>query len=189
MSSGIHIGVDPDTQCTGIAAVQFDMNGKPRLYGAWVVKSERALMAGIYAQACLSGRLDLGVYPAHVAIESQDLVYTAKQRISPQSMIPLIQVTGAYLSSMMARWSTAEFKLVKPREWKGQQPKKINQARTFNKLGIEYKMMGGKDPYCVPTKFPLLDGMEPWINVKNDGDWKHVSDAVGIALWSLLNHK
>lgn len=73
-------------------------------------------------------------------------------------------------------------------EWKQQQPKKVNQGRTFKHYNIGYVLSLGAEPYCYPS------GCARAAKIANAGklkqcDWKHVADAVGLALYGarLLN--
>lgn len=83
----------------------------------------------------------------------------------------------------------SNFRIPLPSEWKGQRPKYAHQAVMLDRLGISYERAGNQKigseskAYCVPLPdyqdlFPTLDGKSLL-----KGDWKHVLDAVGLAIW------
>ena len=77
------------------------------------------------------------------------------------------------------------------REWKGDIPKCVHQARVLKKRGMEYETRGSKGAgrdsrYTVPTS-----GFD---NIRTGGklgagDWKHAVDAIGLADWGLAKLK
>lgn len=78
---------------------------------------------------------------------------------------------------MFQRNSKTRVFLPLPSQWKGSVPKEIHQARVLRKVGIEPKKGAG---YCYPADPKVL---KRWGFPK--GSWKHLSDAIGLALWGL----
>ena len=99
----------------------------------------------------------------------------------------LAAAAGAALHECVAQYPAAYGLFPRPGEWKGQVPKQINQMRAFKKLGIPAQTRGKKETgYCVPDLKHLCHIHADQIvqGPLNLGDWKHVGDAVGLALWA-----
>ena len=68
-----------------------------------------------------------------------------------------------------------------PRVWKGQVPKHIKQKRILTKLNISiHKYMKTKCPVPDCTDVHCKNML-----MVNDGDWRDILDAAGLALWGL----
>lgn len=179
----LHLGFDPDLSRPSAAAV--DEAG--RVVAVWCGRTpdgpkdrkvERAIeTVENWPVALLGGDF---VLAASAAVEDQEVSYTARTGASPTSIIPLAQVAGAAFAG--CGLPTGPAVMVKPGQWKGQVPKGIHQARICTRLGWPYRLAGGKEPYAVPDA-PVVRSV-PGADALNDGDWKHVLDAVGLALWS-----
>lgn len=104
-------------------------------------------------------------------VESQELHYG--HRSAPKDIIRLAQVAGAILGSFGV--SPSHVRLVSPSTWKGQVPKEIHQARVCKKLGWDFEPMSD---YVRPAQ-------KHWegFTIHKPSDWKHLMDAVGLALW------
>lgn len=134
-------GIDPGVKKHGIAIGTLE-----RIYAVGVAPAEpRALQTflSMYLDPKRGwGEVDL------VVVEGQEIYPGSKAR--PNDQIALAQSAGICGGLAIAN-STAKLKMPAPREWKQQQPKKVNQGRTFVHYGILYRVMGGKDPYVVPS--------------------------------------
>ena len=121
-------------------------------------------------------------YPAmgSVTVEAQK-TYRGKTK-NPQDIVVLAAAAGVVLNAACARWPQATASFVLPEVWKKGVPKRIHQARILSRLGVPYTAKGTKsDGYCVPH-WP--EGRAPLGADKlNMSDWKHVVDAIGIAVW------
>lgn len=107
-------------------------------------------------------------------VESQEL--HRMHKAAPKDILRLAQVAGAALATVSHQQpGGAIVRLVSPQEWKGQVPKEIHQARVCKRLGWEFTTKAG---YCVPNEKHLED-----FGVVNLSDWKHLLDAIGLALW------
>lgn len=176
MLNEFHVGVDPDLHNTAFAVLQ---NGKP--YRVWVesidrkIKGLEAVAEMVNALACsaeyLAGFRNAGTV---VAVEAQR-VYARHQDANPNSLILLANVAGVAAGLVAAEGLDVGF--VYPQDWKGQQPKKVNQARTFEAVGWDYQVrdLRSGEGYCVPKDSPFA---------LSAGEWKHAGDALGIALWA-----
>ena len=124
----------------------------------------------------------------HVFIEDQNVAHAKReQKINIQDLVTLAHVSGIWSGMLSALlWVPhRNIHIVKAMTWKQQQTKWINQRRTLTALGLEYKAMGGTDPkkmYPAPTSD--LSGMLRYsLSKPNPGDFKDISDSLGIALW------
>lgn len=117
-------------------------------------------------------------FPEILTVEGQDVRYTGKTNANPQDVLNLALISGAAIGESVADAIYCPL----PREWKGTVKKVIKQKRILSGLGIEYEMRGGKDPYPVPVNFKQYGNV-------NAGDWKDLTDAVGLAVWGLEKFK
>lgn len=165
------VGIDPDLHTTAIAVADLH-----EVYHIEVVRSSNnlkghdAVLDQIQRLAMALPRLlEHPLYdPATLVVESQR-IYERHQKANPNSLLPVAQVAGGAVGVCEGRWAN----LVLPQDWKQQQPKEVNQARTYEHYGWDHKKAKG---YVVPTNHGFT-------NVK-DSDWKHLGDALGIALWA-----
>jgi hypothetical protein len=171
------IGIDPDTQCVGWAQVlRFGDAFRCRMVGAISIedvglRGERAAEAMTQALAKLRGSGDYAV----VELPEQ----YSKGGVNANNLILLSVITGA------AGACFNNVRYVKPREWKGQQKKGINQKETLRNLHMSFKDNG---PAKSPEPFASANAPLPlgWDLVPEHRQ-KEVLDAMGLALWGLQN--
>lgn len=186
------IGADPDIRDQSIACIS-DLNEEPYLewvYLSCVPKTAKTTVDAIVHQCRqLSNEgfnaladFGCGEDSYHVAVEGQNVVYTAQKGANPQSLVDLATVGGGCLTliSTVFGKSIKSLKLPKPSEWKGNVPKLVCQSRALDALRIEWSKAGGKEPYCVPD-FDLVTSVGG--NFTN-GKWKDAMDSVALAYWS-----
>jgi hypothetical protein len=179
------LGCDPDLHILSIAVVRTD-GKKPELDAIYLTKTKgskgEAAVLDILSKPLFEGSKPVLFFgDCAVAVESQDVSYTGRTNSARVSdLVSLAQVAGGVCSRLMVL-APRTMLLVKPQAWKGSQPKRINQCRTMRKLGLEYTMMGGLDPYPVPLGIDhLVHG-----DKLNKGDWKDINDSIGLALHAL----
>lgn len=183
------IGIDPDLHNTAIAGV--DEGGKLLfLKVASVPKnikgSDAVPFMAYEVRRALRG-LSLAFHTYGV-VESQEIAYTARMGVNPRSIIPLAQVAGACVAELIPvrKEGAASVTVVSPQAWKGSVPKHIHQARTCKRMGWEFQTAGtGKNQYCVPIPASMNLGCQDvyYGNITRESDWKHLLDAIGLALW------
>lgn len=173
------LGVDPDTRCTAFAVVE---DGK--FIGAWVARSPAG---GIQLQLAALADIPLAFqvgspWFARAAVERPHIAGRTHAR--PDDLLALSLAAGgagAVLQALGAIHPQGLF-LPTPGAWKGQVPKHIQQARTCRRLGWEPEIRAtGRGRYCVPHG--LAQGVWGVVDLRTS-DWKHVMDAVGLALWA-----
>ncbi len=173
------IGIDPDLHCTGVAITQgttlisAHVAKVPTQVKGDKVKGAAAVNAMALAVADLLGELNLRYDMA--VIEGQQ-IYSGKTR-KPESILLLAQVAGSCLS--LAQFYANRCEVPLPRTWKGTVIKYIHQRRTFERLCIPCHLHDKpKDPnqwFCYPVDL-TTHGLKR-------GEWKHVADGAGLALW------
>lgn len=166
------LAFDPDLHSTAwCASVDGQLSGglihvSPRLKGDEAVVK----MCSEIAQA----RLGFVPFSEMVAlVESQEL--HRMHRSAPKDILRLAQVAGSILGMLGETFLSV--RLVSPQVWKGQVPKDIHQARICRKLGWAFDTHAG---YVVPAR-AHWEGF----SVSKPSDWKHLMDAVGLALWGI----
>ena len=176
------IGVDPDMHKSAWFEVTIRPNGliEPEHCGIWSVSRELAGVGAILRLSSVIYRertLNIHRFTPDVAVIEGQQVYRGKT--NPVSIMYLAQAAGLILGGFAPN-SFTRLRMPTPNEWKGSVPKQIHQARVAKKLGWSGKVRGGKDPYFVPdVPRPL---QERWGKI-NPGDWKHLMDAAGLAIW------
>lgn len=184
----IFIGCDPDVHSIGFAAV--NEHYKPVFLGC--CKSMGATDTDAIEMLVGEQRTWLKDYSGlkalenvmAIAVEAQD--HYLGSTPNPKSISLLAAAAGATLQLLHGCWPAASLRFVKPVIWKKQIPKVIHHARIYKRVGWEYKKSANKkrsDQYCWPIIPPFQRDILGLETVKNKGDWKHVGDALGIALW------
>jgi len=118
-----------------------------------------------------------------IAVEGQNVTYTAQKGVNPQCIVDLSCVAGATISILSALMPNAKVYFPAPSEWKGTIPKHVKQFRVMRSLDMNYEKKGGKKPYPVPHR-------EQWSSKSfgpdkiNPGDWADVADSAGLALFA-----
>lgn len=190
------LGIDPDLHRTGLAVVARQASGAPLLVAVGIVCVSPKL-TGAEAVTAMASALQRelppwlayltaeGALPELGLVEAQRLVARPGMRHKrPDDIVRLAAVAGAALGPVAALLPRAAF--VQAAQWKGQQPKPVNQARTYAALGLGARVHGkGDGAYAQPVPLPSALLGAPGADRLNPGDWKHVGDALGIALFGL----
>jgi hypothetical protein len=163
-----HIGIDPDLHCTGIAVI--DAEGKCIAAGKAAIK--RSLTG---RDACLAMTREIqlvmtdllpqiGLAGWTITVEGQEIYRGKSKTINPRAIMLLATIAGAGLTL-----PAVERYFPSPQEWKGSVPKSVHQARVLSRQAWEVVTNG---EYCYPKHLPFD---------LSKGDWKHVTDAIGLA--------
>jgi len=178
----ISLGIDPDVHGCAFALVIEESRGE-RAVSVWVVKQKEgkareAAIATIHQPAFIAGASSNCTI---LTVEGQDVRYTGKTSFAnPQDICNLALITGAAIACSTAKTIYSPL----PREWKGTVPKHIKQCRILDGLGIKYRMAGGNHLYPIPLNFEQY-----CVGKVNAGDWKDLTDALGLAVWGLEKYK
>ena len=178
------VGIDPDTRTLAWARVS-------NSYGPLVVSSlgvirspnKHSMVEKLFSSSEVSEAISYNFEFARVEVP----VPSRKGGLGSASMEnirDLAVISGASLAWLQSRCSWAKVQTAEVSSWKGQTPKHINQARTSRKLGWISELHGGAKGYMVPVDFGLNTAPE-FIGKVNKGDWKHIFDAIGIAIFAL----
>ena len=179
------IGADPDLHTLSLAAV--DENSVLR--GVLVVKNLKGLTGRPAALGLIGQLVSCGDrFPwlddpvAAMAVESQEISYTAQSGANPRSLLLLAPISGAlvFLGNLL---EAEEVYLPAPQAWKGSVKKQAHHKRIFGRIGWECQEKAG---YCCPAPGyeANLDYIKCFNGKLNPGDWKHITDSVGLALWA-----
>lgn len=178
------IGIDPDTHATGIAVLS-DATIQPVCFvGCCKAKGSTGGEAVIDMAAELQNFFDVNIEDSFgfvaAAIEAQEISYTSRQGKNPRNLVTLAAVAGACLSNALKHLLTPYCYFPLPQRWKGSVPKTVHQARVLGRIGWKSEIVGDRDiGYARPVSVP---GDMELVNVGKT-DWKHVVDAIGLALW------
>lgn len=175
------IGMDPDVHTCAFAWLLED-KGTYELLATIVRQPELTGMASALKLVQTEKFKDLARIRSIIFVaEGQDARYAGRTSYaSPQDLLPLAAISGAAICLSTAQVIYNPL----PREWKGTVRKDIMQKRILDRLGIKYEMHGGKQPYPVPVDY------EKYCTGKvNQGDWKDITDAVGLAFWGIEKYK
>lgn len=187
MTTGpLFVGVDPDTHNCAFAFV----DDTPRVVAVVLARVDKTKTGrgAVVSMAVAIRHLFEGTrtdkYNEHVkavAVESQEVSYSAAGGVPPGDLIPVAAVAGAAIFAGSLVWNCPILH-PSPQQWKGSVPKQIHQVRILKKLGLEYTRAGNlKNPskgYCVPV---LLYDIDAAKDIKKS-DWKHLVDAMGLAM-------
>ena len=169
------IGFDPDTHNAAWAAV--GTSGILRV-GLFRGKdaTEVAQTIGAYEG------FEASAAPPTVVIENQTAYLVGENKATPRDLIELSFVAGAFV----AHFPRSTVYRPRPAAWKGQVPKDVHQRRILDGLGLRSTVKGtGRNAYCIPDDPSHISGSQ----TLDPKDWKHVVDAIGLAVWGLAEAK
>jgi hypothetical protein len=179
------IGADPDLQTLSLVAV--DENSVLR--EVLVIKNLKGL-TGRPASVELIGQLMTCGCPSRwlsdplgaMAVESQEIAYSARSGANPRDLLLIAPISGA-LVAVGKLLEAEEAYLPTPQAWKGSVKKWVHHRRIFTKMGWECQEKKG---YCCPAPGyeEKLDYIKCFNGKINPGDWKHITDSVGLALYA-----
>lgn len=199
----ISIGVDPDTTVTAVAIVDIEPD-TPKLLAAYMVKQKGSkerkatLAMSDMVMGMLEKRVELFPVPELievVVVEGQELYLgneiddtwdgrttiknrkTKKKTPNPRSILWLAPISGLWIMFLRIIAPNAMRLFPAPAAWKGQTPKPIHHARIGKAMGWKMAKASG---YCFPDEG---ENVVPMGTKINKGDWKHLMDAIGLALW------
>lgn len=178
------LAVDPDMKTPAFACVRRESSGDLRcLYiGVGRVGSKKVeleIAPSLSARALALALRQLPNRPPALGVVEGQVIYS-HVRQKPQDILKLGQAAGACVGVMLA-WGIPT-RMVEPAAWKGQVPKHVCQARAYSKLGWAYATHERKSGSFAIPDGSALEGIER-VNVKATGDWKHIGDAVALAVW------
>lgn len=183
--SKLFLGCDPDLHTCAFATVREDMS----IHQVWAVRSEgskeqEAVLGMI--RAFMKDHREVGLMHSGVAayaVEAQEIYLTDKGRTkNPRNILHLGHISGAVLFKEAGYFFDAVPYFPLPGQWKGQVDKLTHHRRILIKAGVHPTQMfeaGSKDPYCGCLKDVVVGSRD-----LNSGDWKHVTDAIGLAQYA-----
>jgi hypothetical protein len=179
------LGVDPDLHSTALALAD-----EKRVVAVKVIRVDKSLRGSdAVVQMCrILGNSFRSLWPIlktpfGLVVEGQH--YHTKgslEKATPEDLINLSAVSGACLAGISSVYYGIQLLRPLPSEWKGSVAKVTQQARTCQRYGWTFKTKGGAKPYVVPESFG--EHVPLGADDLNEGDWKHVMDAIGLARWA-----
>jgi hypothetical protein len=172
------LGIDPDLHTTGWAA--YDSNLR-KVIAVGCLKVPRKLTGFDAIEAtmvkcrseCWGGIVNV------LVVEGQEL-YLGNTK-NTRSILDLALCAGALMGTTYT--GSGDILCPKPAEWKGQVPKYIHHKRILDGLGVaSYRVGVTKSTFAILPEKDSLHLLPDGDRLKN-GDWKHVTDAIGLAIW------
>ena len=110
-----------------------------------------------------------------VAVVEGQKVYKDDKKSNPDSLITLARVSGIACYWLASSPACKDIVIASPQEWKGSKQKHAHQAHILTRLGQTPIVKGkGDHRYCIPE--------DDFLGL-NMTQYKHVIDAIGLALW------
>lgn len=181
------LGIDPDLHNTAVALVR-----DGRVEYVEVIRVDKKLKDADAVKAmCIEiGRWErneplfdpesvMGIALDALVVEGQELY--RGQTGNPADILRVGQVAGAAVGCFSGdlHYMAGQAYLPQPKEWKGNVPKKIHQARICKRLNWP---CDARADYVVPRTGEVC-GLPDISRHLKAADWKHVMDAIGLALW------
>ena len=172
----LFLGVDPGVRLSVFALI----DRQCRLLRVGVVKTldQHSPFTGMVRSFSVAA----STFPeVAIAVVEGQQVYKGKTVAA--SILPVAHTAGAIGALLVPVACRVLIPL--PATWKGQVPKEVNQARSLARVGLQY-VLGTS--YCWPSGCATAAKVDGLAQL-NRGDWEHVGDAVGLALWGLDVHE
>jgi hypothetical protein len=169
----ISLGIDPDTKATGLAVVSIGAVPKVLYVATAPVKASLSVEKRIRIMNSIIS-MELGSFPFGIAVERIAVEGQEKyprDRIRPNDLIHLAQVSGMASAHAQQHYPLATLWIPTPRMWKGQVPKNVHQGRILARLGLTEKL-------------EEVEGAQGMTKTQRG----HVIDAIGLALWVATLH-
>ncbi len=165
MAQELVLGIDPDTRNTGWALAT-----KHKLIAVGVIRGDGTVESMFVAAHGVPVQRDMDL----IGVEGQEIHHGGKA--PPHDIIKLAQFAGVIGAALKGIYC-CPLEIPKPSEWKKQVPKPIHQRRSYTAYGLRCDEAAG---YCYPVgDLSAIEGA----SALNQGDWKHVGDAIGLARW------
>ena len=176
------IGVDPDLHDLPLAIA--DDDGVITHIGRFRQKGAKGDQACLRMIDTLHNELHnkclykVTVPVAAYAVEGQCIYPSGPhQTPNPNDIKWLATVAGAACMHLKHKYPESYRYLPLPMQWKGSRPKQIHHRQIMRRLGWEFIEKPG---YCAPREiYPMVLG----VNKITISAWKHIMDAIGLALW------
>jgi hypothetical protein len=182
------LGIDPDLHTTGWAEVSHWPGETYKLQRVGIFRAPPATRGNDAVLAMIrSSRAVLissEVLFDKVVVEGQQ-IYRGRTK-NPPDILRLAQVAGGIVAAATHLAPNDGLLLPTPMEWKKQVPKSICQRRAYRDLGLlDNITKHGSKTKPNEAYWALNDPSIPGTQHLKVSDWKHVSDAVALALWGV----
>jgi len=165
----LFVGCDPDSKYQAYATVNSDLSE----VNAWTIRSKTSDELAQCLAHLAENRAELN--EDFLSVVEGQKVYAGDKKSNPASLIKLARSSGIACSYLASSSHCKGIRIALPQEWKGSKQKHAHQAYILKQLGEEPVLKGsGASRYCVPKKDFL--GL-------TQTEYKHVIDAIGMAMW------
>lgn len=183
------IGIDPDLHCVSMAAIDLDQKIL-LLQSIKIHKDLKGYGTLEYFMNAFNRTAPQALeYTPTVVIEGQNIIQSRNTKIRKQDIVILANMAGAIYGA----WGAIGAKphIVLPFDWKGSVKKEVHQRRTCLNLGWKYNNHPGYVSPIIPKDWEVISNIyikgENKEKLPNQGDWKHIMDSIGLALWGMKN--
>lgn len=170
------LGIDPDSRCTAWAVVS-----PTKIIAVGVIRGPSNEDVAQIVMLRNSGFALEAILKRHniqlAVVEGQAIHHGSKAR--PADILKLGIVAGGCAGQIAYLQPSVSLAIPLPADWKGTTPKPINQLRTFTHFGV-LATKGAE--YATPDGCAAIAAVDGASQVKR-GDWKHLGDALGLALY------
>jgi len=181
------LGIDPDLHNTALALLEVDIADLLTfvpfvptildLTTASISSKFTGQEAVIRMIVALKSELSIfiGLHDVDLCVVEGQQKYFGTSPAKVEDLIQLSHISGAAAAYFTSNCTDASIAIPTPNMWKGSIPKPIHQARVLNALGWKAKKATS---YSYPKKPPERFDF-------NQGQWKHLVDAIGLGWWGL----
>ena len=179
MDAPIVLGIDPDTRHTAMV-----LASAAEVFQVYVIRasSDTEESSTLRMIKCLAPAFEALARKADAIVVEGQQIYTGKSAASTDSILCLAQVAGALVAYANLTFPDKIIWMPKPSQWKGNVPKLVHHARVLSHYGIDYET--GND-FCYPSGCSRAARIPGYGKTKKS-DWKHLGDALGLALWGAV---
>jgi len=167
------MGVDPDCSTTAWAVLDAK---EGKFTGLGVVRSEGGPLAQVATAHSNMDVLAAARFADRIVLEGQEARYGSTPNF--QSIVGLAFAAGGF-----AALAPTKTEVAMPHRWTGGIPKVIRHRRLWAKLGLDPVNLKVNKDYARPIKRGGMPETVPWPKDVRASDWKHIGDAMGLALY------
>jgi hypothetical protein len=176
MLNDYYVGIDPDTHTTALALI----DTKNTVLAVDVVRADNLddmVMAVSIIHGWLKVQFGNEFLRLTCVVEGQESYLGPGRHARVSDLLNLAYVAGACAGACYASPLVAKVLRPLPKEWKGTISKKQKQEHIARKLGWKW---GERADYIMPATDSYVPDLPAHIK---PADWKHIMDAIGLALW------
>lgn len=191
-----YMGIDPDKSGSAIALLSYDAESRvihTPMLGILEGAKQGSMDMTCFLQACnLKHALDQCLYTTgsdrvSVFIEGQSMDMARSKGARYKDIKNLAQIAGVMFGVISIALPDKVIECKEPSYWKQQVPKPVQQGRTLSTLGWAFELTKeyARPSMCAKMMSDLHTTLMIGMEKTATTPWKHVLDAVGMALFLL----